>query len=81
MNLGTMLRRSAGGNPQKPAIICGDQMVSYEALDRSTDALARWLVRQGLQAGNRVAIPWCKFRGGGKSLFRLLQGRADCGAG
>src|SRR5262245_31567724 len=59
MNLGTMLRNSAAKSPQKPAMICGDQIVSYEALDRSTDALAHWLLSQGLEIGDRVAIHWC----------------------
>ena len=59
MNLGTTLRQSALRNPQKPAIICREQVVSYEALDRSTDALACWLLQQGLQTGDRVAIHWC----------------------
>ena len=54
-----MLRQSAARSPQKPAVICGDQVVSYQALDRSTDALARWLLRQGLEPGDRVAIHWC----------------------
>jgi long-chain acyl-CoA synthetase len=54
-----MLRDSAARDPQKPAVICGDQIISYEALDRRTDALARWLLSQGLEAGDRVAIHWC----------------------
>jgi long-chain acyl-CoA synthetase len=59
MDLGTALRNSAARNPQKPAVICGSQIASYEALDRSTDALARWLLQQGLEPGDRVALHWC----------------------
>ncbi|HWC96399.1 MAG TPA: AMP-binding protein [Candidatus Sulfopaludibacter sp.] len=59
MNLGTMLRKAAGRSPQKPAIVCGDQVVSYRELDRSTDALAHWLLQAGLDTGDRVAIHWC----------------------
>ncbi|SPF52601.1 AMP-dependent synthetase and ligase [Candidatus Sulfopaludibacter sp. SbA4] len=58
MDLGSTLRHSAKRNPQKPAVICDDQIVSYEALDRSTNALARWLLREGLATGDRVAIHW-----------------------
>jgi long-chain acyl-CoA synthetase len=59
MTLGEMLRHSAARNPQKPAVVCGDQIVSYEALNRSTDALALWLLGQGLEIGDRVALHWC----------------------
>ena len=59
VNMGGMLRHAARKSPQKPAVICGDQVVSYEVLDRSTDALALWLLREGLEIGDRVAIHWC----------------------
>jgi non-ribosomal peptide synthetase component F len=54
-NLSRMLRQSAERTPQKPAIICGNRVVSYEALDRSTDALARWLLREGLPTAEQTA--------------------------
>lgn len=59
MNLGKTLRDSAARNAQKPALICGDQIVTYGALDRSTDTLAYWLLRQGFEPGDRLAIHWC----------------------
>ncbi len=59
MNLGEMLRLSAEKNPQKAAVVCGNRIVTYEELDRSTDRLARWLLRQHLETGDRVAIHWC----------------------
>jgi acyl-CoA synthetase (AMP-forming)/AMP-acid ligase II len=59
VNLGGMLRHSARRSPHKPAVICGDEIVSYEKLDRSTDALANALLQEGLEAGDRVAIHWC----------------------
>src|SRR5215472_1421685 len=59
VNLGGMLSHSARRSPQKPAVICGDQIVSYEKLDRSTDVLAHWLLQQGMESGDRVAIHWC----------------------
>ena len=58
MDLGTTLRQSAAQNPRKSALVCGDQAISYESLNRSTDALARWLLGQGLEPGDRVAIHW-----------------------
>jgi long-chain acyl-CoA synthetase len=59
MNLGQILRESASRNPQKPAIISGEKVVPYSALDHGTDALANWLLRQGLAPGDRLAIHWC----------------------
>ncbi len=58
-NPGQALRDSAARKPRKPALICGDQILTYGALDRSTDALACWLSREGLQPGDRIAIHWC----------------------
>ena len=59
MNLGQMLRDAAAKNPQKPAVVCLDNVITYEKLDASTDALARWFLREGLEPGDRVAIHWC----------------------
>ncbi len=59
MNLGWMLHRSAVRSPAKPAVICGHQVVTYQVYDRSTSALARWFLAEGLEPGDRVAIHWC----------------------
>ena len=59
VKLDGMLRHSSRRSPQKPAVICGDQVVRYEVLDRSTDALEHWLLREGIEIGDRVAIHWC----------------------
>jgi len=61
INVSRMLRYSAWRKPKKAAIICGDQMVSYEALDKSTDALARWLLEEGLRPGDRVLMHCCNW--------------------
>ena len=58
MDLGTVLRLAAARNPHKAAVVCGDDVVTFAELDRSTDALARWLLRQGLESGDRVALHW-----------------------
>jgi long-chain acyl-CoA synthetase len=58
MTLGQMLRLSAAKDPEKTAVVCGEQIVSYRALDEATDALAAWLLQQGLRPGDRVAIHW-----------------------
>ena len=58
VNLGELLHDAAARTPQKPAVICGEQTVSYEALDQSTDALARWLIYPGCTPGDRVTLHW-----------------------
>jgi long-chain acyl-CoA synthetase len=58
MNLGRMLRESAAKCPGKTAVVCGEQTVTYRELDEQTDALARSLLREGLEPGDRVAIHW-----------------------
>jgi long-chain acyl-CoA synthetase len=59
IDLGGTLRASVIRNPQKPAIICADRIVTYQDLDRSTDAVALCLLRHGLEPDDRVAIHWC----------------------
>ena len=58
MNLGELLQFAASRNPSRAALFCGEEMVTYAELDRSTSSLAGWLLSQGLQPGDRVAIHW-----------------------
>lgn len=57
-SLGSILEDGADAAPQNTAIICGAAAISYAELDRTTTALARWLLQQGLRTGDRVAIHW-----------------------
>jgi long-chain acyl-CoA synthetase len=59
MTLGQLLHQSSLENPDRIALVCGEEQLSFEGLDQSTDALARWLLRTGLEPGDRVAIHWC----------------------
>jgi long-chain acyl-CoA synthetase len=56
--LGERFHEEAKKNPRKTALICGEESVTYEALDRSVARLAQWLFREGLLPGDRVAIFW-----------------------
>ena len=58
MNIGNILTTSAQKDPGKPAIVCDKKSISYGELDRSTTSLARWLLRQDLKTGDRIAIYW-----------------------
>jgi long-chain acyl-CoA synthetase len=58
MNLVDSLQIHSQENPQKTALFCGDEEMSYGTLDESTTALARWFVGQELQPGDRVAVHW-----------------------
>jgi len=59
LNLARVLRQTAWVNLDGIALVCGDERLSFEELDRSTDALARCLLRTGLESGDCVAIHWC----------------------
>lgn len=51
-----MLRRSAKRFPDKAAIICGDETLTYRALDERANALANALLALGLPKGSKVAM-------------------------
>jgi amino acid adenylation domain-containing protein len=50
------LHNSAQRLPDKVALICGRQRLSYSKIDEMADRLANALIEQGLQRGGRVAI-------------------------
>ena len=57
--LGALLHTRAQENPDAIALFCGDQKMSYRELNESSTRLAAWLLKRGLQRGDRVAIHWC----------------------
>ena len=56
MLTGEMLQRSANRFPDKAAIICGEQQLSYRELDCKANQLANALLALGLKKGAKVAI-------------------------
>jgi long-chain acyl-CoA synthetase len=54
--LGDFLRRHAGRKPEQTAFSCGDATITWAGLDRTSHALAHWLLDQGLAAGDRIAL-------------------------
>src|SRR5215472_4622366 len=46
----------AAANPDKPALICGDDVLTYRAYDERSNRAARALIDLGVQPGDRVAV-------------------------
>lgn len=56
MQLNNLLEVSAEQHPAKIALVCGEHRYTYAELDRMASRLAAWLVRSGVQRGDRVAV-------------------------
>ena len=50
------LNRSAQKNPDKPAILCGQETLTYQQLDQYSTRLANHLRLSGLARGDRAVI-------------------------
>ncbi|HWU54171.1 MAG TPA: AMP-binding protein [Rhizomicrobium sp.] len=50
------LQRHARQKPDQTAFTCGESAISWAALDETSTGVARWLLDQGLQPGDRVAV-------------------------
>lgn len=51
-----LLENSAKNYPKKTAIIFQDKKLSYEELNKISNKLANWLIKQGIKKGDRVAL-------------------------
>ncbi len=56
MNVGRLLSVSARRFPDRPAVKWGELTLTYEQLDRRSDALARGLLTAGVTKGDRVGV-------------------------
>ncbi|UTV30637.1 long-chain-fatty-acid--CoA ligase [Photobacterium atrarenae] len=56
MNLAAALQRNASCKPDKPALICGDNQITYAQFDALASQVAHGLVNKGIQPGDRVAL-------------------------
>jgi len=73
IHLAGTLQSSAQRTPDKAALFCGDQWISYRALHESTTALAKWFLDQGLEPGERVAVHWTNSIGTVQLLYALFK--------
>ena len=55
-NLAQHLSDTAQQHPDQPAIILDDHRVSYRDVDAAAQRLAGWLLKEGVQAGDRIAL-------------------------
>jgi fatty-acyl-CoA synthase len=62
--------------PQKPALIMGDEPLTYAALDARSNALAHGLIVRGVRVGDRVAL----LAFNSLEYAVILQAVAKCGA-
>jgi acyl-CoA synthetase (AMP-forming)/AMP-acid ligase II len=56
MLIGDIAQRFARRHPHKPAVICGDRVLTWGALNERANRLATYLQSRGLVKGDRVAI-------------------------
>lgn len=76
MAIGDLLRSSARRLPAGEAIICGDERVSWDELNRSVNRLANGLIARGIRPGDRVAF----ILGNGIDAVRIYYAVAKIGA-
>jgi acyl-CoA synthetase (AMP-forming)/AMP-acid ligase II len=56
MHIGTILHHHATRHPERPAVIFGDQTLSFHTLDSRSNQLANALIDRGLKPGDRVIL-------------------------
>ncbi|MBW1997060.1 MAG: AMP-binding protein, partial [Deltaproteobacteria bacterium] len=56
MNISFLVKRWSEINPEKTAIICEGDAISYAALNSRVERTACWLLSLGIEKGDRVAI-------------------------
>ncbi|MFE1465693.1 long-chain fatty acid--CoA ligase [Streptomyces nigra] len=63
LNLAVLLESSARDVPDRTAVVCGDQQLTYAELDTAARRVANMLCARGIRPGDRVAVscpnvPW-----------------------
>ncbi len=71
-----LLSQSASAHPQRIAVRCKDEQLTYEELDRSSARLAASLVARGVERGGRVGLYMDKSPGAIAALFGILKAGA-----
>ncbi|MEI8632769.1 AMP-binding protein [Vibrio sp. PP-XX7] len=50
------MNSQVAAHPDAVAVVCDDESMTYDALNRQANQLAHWLVDQGVQPDSQVAI-------------------------
>ena len=74
--LGALVAELAGRGPERPAITCGAQTLSFGGLDARSSQVAHALRRAGVRPGDRVGL----LSRNRIEYFELLFGAAKAGA-
>ena len=59
ITIGEQIRRTAALYPEREALVCGAERMTYRTLDEATDALAAGLLAWGMKRGDVLGI-WCE---------------------
>jgi long-chain acyl-CoA synthetase len=71
-----VLRAFAQRRPDREALVCGDERLTYRELEQHTNQAANALAADGLRAGDRVALVLAN----GIAWVELALGAIKCGA-
>src|SRR6185369_5553823 len=56
LNLSVLLEDSARNNPERVAVVLGDQRLTYAQVDAAANQVANMLVARGIRPGDKVAL-------------------------
>ena len=76
MRLETILSAQAVRHPDKIALVCGDERITYRDLDRRIRSVASGLRTQGIGPGDRVVV----FLSNGVEIVELFYAAFSVGA-
>ena len=78
MSLTAGLKHSRTRNPEKPAIVFGQQSWTYAEFDELTNNLASNLLAAGLESGDRIALHLLNGPELAIAILRLFESGGNC---
>ena len=71
LNIADLAEHAIDAVPDRVALICGDDQLTYAQLEEKANRLAHYLIDQGVPAGSVIAVPE------GHTSFESLQAAAS----